>query len=86
MAAKRSSVKTPSVEAPLVQQFEQLIARAAQAGLAVIADADAIAIRLISRIVVDRGGDLRQLGKVVRVHGACGGMTGSGGGHPHGVY
>lgn len=70
----------------LQAQFEKLVAKAARAGIAVVADADTIAIRLIPRDVVDRGDDLRQLGDVVRVHGACGGMTGSGGGHPHGVY
>lgn len=70
----------------LAAQFGKLVAKAAHAGLAVVVDADTIAIRLIPRAIVDRGDDLRQLGDVVRVHGACGGMTGSGGGHPHGVY
>jgi hypothetical protein len=65
-------------------KFEKLVAEAARRGIAVVADSDAMALSL--RDVVDRGDDLRRLGDIVQVHGACGGMTGSGGGHPHGVY
>lgn len=57
----------------LRKQFEKLVAKAERVGIAVVVDADAMAIRLIPRDVVDRGDDLRKLGDVVRVHGGCGG-------------
>ena len=62
----------PRATVSLQEQFKRLVAKAARAGIDVVVDADAVAIRLIPRDVSDRGDDLRQLGDIVRVHNACG--------------
>lgn len=57
----------------LAGKFRDLVARASDAGLAVIADSDGCAIRLVPAARAAAGEDLRGLGDVVRVHGGCGG-------------
>lgn len=64
-------------------KFEKLVRAAVRAGLSVIVDSDAQAIKLIPTAVAGRAIDLRALDgfDTVTVHGACGGGS-SGGGHP----
>lgn len=63
-------------------KMEKLIRKAERAGVLVVADADALAIRLIPSTEVKEDDDLRKLGIVVKVHNACGGGVSSVGSHP----
>ena len=63
-------------------QLEKLVARAKRAGVMVVADSDAVAIRLIPASAVREGVDLRELGVTARVHNACGGGSSRVGGDP----
>ena len=56
----------------LAKKLERIVAGAARAGISVVVDADAVALRLIPTAVEKSGVDLRELGDVVKVHNACG--------------
>jgi antitoxin (DNA-binding transcriptional repressor) of toxin-antitoxin stability system len=57
----------------LKTRLEQLIRRAKKYGVLVVADSDAVVIRLIPADEAKGAVDLRRLGTTVRVHDACGG-------------
>lgn len=58
----------------IVRDFERLIHRAKLAGLEVVVDSDAMAIRVMTRLQATApNADLRMLGVAVKVHNACGG-------------
>lgn len=58
----------------IVREFERLVHRAHLAGLYVVADADAVAIRVMTRLEADGGDtDLRTLGAKITADNACGG-------------
>lgn len=63
-------------------QLEKLVARAKRAGVLIVADSDAVAIRLIPVSAVREGVDLQDLGVTARVHNACGGGSSRVGGDP----
>lgn len=55
--------------------FERLVTRANRNGIQVVADADAISIRLIATNDCTALPDLHVVGELVRVNGACGGAA-----------
>jgi len=58
----------------IVREFERLVHRAYLAGLYVVVDSDAVAIRVMTRLQGAGGDvDLRALGEKISVDNACGG-------------
>jgi len=62
--------------------LEKLVRRATRSGVVMVADSDAMAIRLIPADEARNADDLRKLGITVGVHDACGGGTSAIGSHP----
>lgn len=62
--------------------LEKLVRRAKRSGVVLVADADAMAIRLIPADGARAADDLRKLGTTVSLHDACGGGASAIGGHP----
>jgi hypothetical protein len=75
--AQRAGDKTVGIALTsytLAQRFKKLVRAAERSGFAVIVDADAIAIKLVPKEIVDAGMDLRDLHvDSIRVHNGCGG-------------
>ena len=79
MPQNRSRDLTAKINAIAVE-FKRLIAKANKAGVAVVVDSDAQAIRLMSLEVAQGAGDLRNEGQPIRVDNACGSPGGKVGG------
>lgn len=82
--------KKPLIHAELAAyalkvKLERLVAQAKRAGVVVVADADAVAIRLVPEVEIREGVDLRELGVTARVHNACGSSSGGSDPSTHGV-
>jgi hypothetical protein len=55
--------------------LRKLVKEAEAEGVAFVADADAMSIRVMLKETSDGASDLRTVGEVVRVYGGCGGGT-----------
>jgi len=60
-----------SPEQRIARKLRAIVAEAKRAGVALVADADAMGIRVM-RTEDLRGEDLREVGELVRLHGGCG--------------
>jgi hypothetical protein len=62
-------------EEKIVRRLRRVVDDAKKMGLALIADADAMAIRVMSQEQERTSEDLRSVGRTVPLHGGCGGAT-----------
>lgn len=79
---KKSPIHAELAAYAMKVKLEKLVAQAKRAGVVIVVDADAVAIRLIPAIEIREGTDLRELGVTARVHNACGGGSSAIGNHP----